>query len=48
MGGWCELGVGGGEKALPGMIPVVWPLQQDKKWPFMETEPCREETSVPF
>ena len=47
-GGRCELGVGGGEKALPGAIPVVWRQQQDKKWPFIEREPCREETSVPF
>ena len=45
--GSCELGAGG-EKALPGAIPVVWRQQQDKKWPFMEREPCREETSVPF
>lgn len=30
-GGWCELGLRGGGKALPGMIPVVWAQQQDKK-----------------
>lgn len=47
-GGWCELGLRGGGKALPGMIPLVWAQQQDKKWPFLEREPCREETSVPF